>query len=203
MLNLTDKEAFRLRTQFRYYRNERKRIMLDSIKYIELYFNDRKPPRCCYPFLIDEGFYWSVKDIALFNVKSRSSIVRTMQRMSGLDEWREKLSALKRTATTERGRVIGVYHQDIFDLLIDFWEEEYLMRFARPRHGDPTKAPSINELRSYWATLKAEDVRQFSVFAIGALPPSTAHTGGIAGVLAESLRRFFRKVRQYIGIVQP
>lgn len=219
MLNLTPEDVSRLRAQFRYFRDERRRIMIDTIKYIAAYrapymppevrklYLNKKAPRNFYPLMIDDGFYWSVKNIALLNVKSRSSIIRTMQRMNGLDQWREKLSPLKLTAATERGRVIDVYHQDIFDLLIDFWEEEYLMRFARPRHGDPAKAPSIDELRSYWESLKAEDARQFSVFvgAVGAMPPpqSVIPAGGIAGAIAESLRRVFRKVRQYIGVVLP
>ena len=214
---LTLEEKSRLRTQFQYFRGERRRIMVDTIKYIALYkapymppevrklYLNKKAPRNYYPFVIDDGFYWSVKNIALLNVKSRSSIIRTMQRMSGLDEWREKLSPLKRTAATEKGRVIDVYHQDIFDLLLDFWEEEYLMRFAKPRRGDPAKAPSIDELRSYWESLKAEDARQLRAFvgAIGAMPPpqSVIPARGFVHVIVERLRKIFRKVRQYIGIV--
>ena len=220
MFNLSDEDTSRLRKQFRYFRSERRRIMVDSIKYIAAYrapylppelrkvYTGNEIPRCYFPFMIGDEFYWSVKNIALLTKKDRSSIVRTLQRMSSFDAWREKLSPLKRSELSERGREIDVYHQDIFDLLLDFWEEEYLMRFARPRHGDPQKAPSIDDLRLFWEYLKAEDSRQLRAFvgaSIGAMPPpqSVIPAGGIASTIAEVLRKIFRKVREYIGVIKP
>ena len=45
----------------------------------------------------------------------------------------DKLSSLRRNVKSETGIDIEVYHQDIFDLLLDYYEEEYLLKFTEPR----------------------------------------------------------------------
>ena len=53
-----------------------------------------------------------------------------------LEEWNNRLSSLQRNVRSKTGIDIEVYHQDIFDLLLDYYEEEYLLRIAEPRHGN-------------------------------------------------------------------
>ena len=52
------------------------------------------------------------------------------------------------------GRTVQVYHKEIFDLLLDLYEDEYLLRFSQPRRGDNNSAPDILELRRFWQYLK-------------------------------------------------
>ena len=68
---------------------------------------------------------------------------------------------------------IEVYHQDIFDLLLDYYEEEYLLRFAEPRHGNIETAPDINELRHFWRHLRAMESIQKSTFVVGGFVPQS------------------------------
>lgn len=74
---------------------------------------------------------------------------------------------------SKTGIDIEVYYQDIFDLLLDYYEEEYLLRFAEPRHGNAESTPDMNELRRFWNYLRAMESiqkRTFVTACIGAAP---------------------------------
>lgn len=51
------------------------------------------------------------------------------------------------------GNKIFVYSEDILDLLIDRYEDEYLQRLTKPRMGNQEDAPDIHELRKFWKYL--------------------------------------------------
>ena len=87
-----------------------------------------------------------------------------MNKMKALEEWNNKLSSLRKNVKSDTGLDIEVYHQDIFDLLLDYYEEEYLLRFAEPRHGNIESSPDINEIHRFWKHLKAMECIQKSIF---------------------------------------
>ena len=51
------------------------------------------------------------------------------------------------------GNKIFVYSEEIFDLLMDRYEEEYLQRFTKPRRDNSDNAPDIEELCKFWRYL--------------------------------------------------
>ena len=123
-----------------------------------------QPPRLNYPICGEDGFYWSVYNISIILGRNRSSITRTLAKMRRGEESHAKLNALCKTVKLGNGLPIRVYHQDIFDMILDQYENEYLMRFANPRHGDPNNAPDIQELHRFWEYLKSMESIQKSTF---------------------------------------
>ncbi|MBR1603319.1 MAG: hypothetical protein IJ667_07760 [Synergistaceae bacterium] len=103
-------------------------------------------------------FYWQTFEIQLLLGRDQSTISRTILNMEKSELWRTQLLALRKQSKSPNGNKIYVYKQGIFDLILDHYEEEYLLRFAEPRRGDKDKAPDINELRRFWNYLK-ETVR--------------------------------------------
>ncbi|MBQ7153938.1 MAG: hypothetical protein IJR85_00050 [Synergistaceae bacterium] len=71
-----------------------------------------------------------------------------MERSEG---WCSRLLAIRRTDKAANGLTIYSYSREIFDLIVDHYEEEYLQRFANPRHGPPK---DIDEVRRFWKYLK-------------------------------------------------
>lgn len=65
--------------------------------------------------------------------------------------WCSRLLALRHTDKASNGLTIHSYSREIFDLIVDRYEEEYLQRFASPRHGEPK---DIDEIRRFWHYLK-------------------------------------------------
>ena len=123
-----------------------------------------QPPRLNYPICGEDGFYWSVYNISIILGRNRSSITRTLAKMRRGEESHAKLNALCKTVKLGNGLPIRVYHQDIFDMILDQYENEYLMRFANPRHGDPNNAPDIQELHRFWEYLKSmESIQKWVV----------------------------------------
>ena len=47
---------------------------------------------------------------------------------------------------------ITAYHEGIFDLIFDKYEEEYINRFIRPRRG--SNPPDSEEVMRFWEYLK-------------------------------------------------
>ncbi|MBQ9565995.1 MAG: hypothetical protein IJU98_10445 [Synergistaceae bacterium] len=100
--------------------------------------------------------FWGARDIAIVLGRSHTSITRTLNRMREEDGWRDRLLFLRHDGKAGNGRAMEVYSREIFDLILDHYEEEYLRRFAEPRRGVPDKAPDIQEVRRFWDYLKAE-----------------------------------------------
>ena len=72
--------------------------------------------------------------------------------------------ALRKSSKAANGLSVFVYHRDIFDLIVDRYEEEYLRRFSEPRRGDRDNAPDIEEVRRFWQYLKAKAQAQQESF---------------------------------------
>ncbi|MBQ6776314.1 MAG: hypothetical protein IJP53_07655, partial [Synergistaceae bacterium] len=109
------------------------------------------------------------------------TITRTLVRMKSSERWHERLSELRKLVTTEGGLTIEVFHQDIFDLFYDYYEEEYLRRFAEPRHGQI--GLDMSELRTFWEHLHAMEAIQKCEFVT---PPPRK----IFCAIIHSLQRF-------------
>ena len=60
------------------------------------------------------------------------------------------------------GNKIFVYSEEIFDLLIDRYEDEYLLRFSKPRRGNQDNALDIEELHKFWRYL--HDMKRHNKF---------------------------------------
>ena len=103
----------------------------------------------------DIEIYWSSSDIAIVMGRTRASINHTLANMEREEEWRSRLLALRKSSKAANGLSIHVYHRDIFNLIIDRYEEEYLRRFSEPRRGNKANAPDIQEVRRFWNHLKA------------------------------------------------
>ena len=96
-------------------------------------------------------------DIAILLGKQRTSITRTLIKLERSEEWRARLIPMSRYVKATNGDSIYAYTQEIFDLLIDHYEEEYLQRFLTPRRCRPDKMPDEISVRKFWQYLKASD----------------------------------------------
>ena len=100
------------------------------------------------------GFYFGTLEIALVLGRNPSSITRTLVKMRGAETWKTKLAPLCKDYKISNGRLIPFYHQDIFKLFLEYYEEEYLLRFASPRNGHSSQTPDIQDLHRFWNHLK-------------------------------------------------
>lgn len=178
--DLTDGEIAQLKAKFKDFQDARNAVLMFLVSYIADYQKFRgtssarriylrkkyasQPPRLNYPICGEDGFYWSVYNISVILGRNRSSITRTLVKMRRVEENHARLNALCKTVKLGNGLPIRVYHQDIFDMILDQYEDEYLMRFANPRHGKPNHAPDIQELRRFWEYLKSRESIQKWVF---------------------------------------
>ena len=175
--SLTDSDKAKLKAKFQAFRKVRDDLNIFLVSYIADFMmlqNDEPSkrkrylrrkygsltPRINYQFNTVEGFYWSVRNIAIVLGRNRSSIIRVLTRMQNSDYWRRKTAPLRRVIHSYEGGNIDVYHKDIFDVLMDYYEEEYLLRFARPRHGNAESAPGMSELRRFWRSLRGQECAQ-------------------------------------------
>ena len=178
--NLTNREAAQLRAKFKEFQDVRNAVLIFLISYIadyqkfqgtssvrRMYLRKKyadQAPRLNYPIRHKDGFYWSVYNISVILGRNRSSITHTLAKIRKSEEGCARLNALCKTIKIRSGLSICVYHQDIFDLIIDQYENEYLMRFASPRHGGQNNAPDIQELRRFGEYLKSIESMQQRLF---------------------------------------
>ncbi len=211
MFDLTDGEIAQLKAKFRDFQDARNAVLMFLVRYIADYKKFRgtssarrmylrkkyagQPPGLNYPICGEDGFYWSVYNISVILGRNRSSITRTLAKMRRVEENHAKLNALSNTVKLGNGLPIRVYHQDIFDMLLDQYEDEYLMRFANPRHGDPNHAPDIQELRRFWEYLKSMESIQKCVVMQQELS-NTARKGwiGVLQQIRQSAFTFFADI---------
>ena len=93
-------------------------------------------------------------DIAILLNRDRSAVSRTLAKMAADEEWHIRLSVLRRDFGRSASTPIYAYRQEIFDLIVDYYEEDYLRRFIRPRRGRPRNEEEAREVRRYWNHLK-------------------------------------------------
>ena len=178
VFNLSEDTIARLRTKFEEFQRERGRLhglLADYVaeyrqfqgtpqergEYMEEQFSGRALTMSHLLLDGDGAVYWHVKDMAILLGRDQSTLSRTLSAMERSDGWCSRLLGLRKEAKSANGNTIYVYRQEIFDLIIDHYEEEYLLRFAEPRRGDRDKAPDIKEVRRFWDYLKAgEEIQQ-------------------------------------------
>ncbi len=102
----------------------------------------------------DRKIYWHVQDIAIILGRDTSTITRTLASMERENVWCSKLLALRKDAKSANNNKIYVYHEEIFELILDHYEQEYLLRFSNPRHGEKSSAPDMSEIMRFWNYLK-------------------------------------------------
>ena len=98
--------------------------------------------------------WWTAADIAIVLGREKSSVTRTLASMERSEGWCSKLLALRRTDKAANGLTIFSYRREIFDLIIDRYEEEYLMRFSNPRHGNNIREEDFSEIKRFWDYMK-------------------------------------------------
>lgn len=168
--NLSDEDIHRLQHRFSLFQKERK-IVHDLLKnyvadYRQFDGNSAKryeylrkkyisqSPSLTHLIFQDNAVFWSVYDIAIVLGRHLTSIVRSINKMERTEGWCARLLAVRDSTKNLKGRSIQVYHEEIFDLLLDLYEDEYLLRFSEPRRGNKEIAPDITEVRRFWQYLK-------------------------------------------------
>ena len=169
--NLSGDTIARLRAKFEEFRREREKLHWILADYVADYrqFQGMPDDRKEYlekryarravtvsSLVLGDGgeVYWNIQDIAILLARNPSSISRTIAGMERADGWCSRLFLLRKEIKSPNGNKIYVYHSDIFDLILDRYEEKYLLRFTEPRRGDKDKAPDMNEVRRFWQYLK-------------------------------------------------
>ena len=102
----------------------------------------------------DKKIYWHVQDIAIIMGRDTTTIRRTFQAMEREKGWTYRIEELRKPSKSANNNNIYIYHEKIFDLILDHYEEEYLLRFSQPRHGKKINAPDMKEIRRFWDYLK-------------------------------------------------
>ena len=168
--NLTDDMMQRLRARFLEFKRERDMIHALLNDYVADYRNFQGNSEQRYEYLrrkflsrvpdlshliFSQGeILWSINDIAIVLGRHRTTIGRSLEKMQHSIAWSSRLLSISENSKASSGLNVTVYRKEIFDLLLDLYEEEYLLRFSQPRRGDPENAPDEIEVRKFWEFLK-------------------------------------------------
>ena len=104
-----------------------------------------------------DNFFWGQRDIAIIMGKDQSNISRILRRMKRDARWRAALQSL-RIAVGCKER----YSDDIFPLILDFCEAEYLERLTHPRRGGILSMARTQELLEAWRRMRREMGLEFT-----------------------------------------
>ena len=167
--NLSDDTVSRLRTKFAEFQNARKRVHALIADYVADYRqfcgnpSDRREslerkyaprvPDFSHIVFDDAQIFFNVSDIAILLGRSQPAISITLSNIERSQGWVSRLLPLRKLVKSANGNKIFVYSEGIFDLLIDRYEDEYLLRFSKPRRGNQENAPDIEEVRKFWKYL--------------------------------------------------
>lgn len=180
--NLSDEDIHKLKRRYSQFSKERKIIhdLLNSYvadyrqfegsagkryeylrkKYIS------ESPNLTHLIFNDGNIQWSVYDISIVLGRHLTSIIRSIKKMETSECWCVRLLALRENVKNANGRIIQVYQKEIFDLLLDLYEDEYLLRFSEPRRGSKGSAPDVKEVRNFWQYLKdMESFKDYSLYS--------------------------------------
>ena len=113
----------------------------------------------------DGKIYWSATDISILLNRDSTSITRTMQQIEGTENWRLRLYELRKLSDPNHVPPVYVYKEGIFDLMIDFYEEEYLQRFMKPRRGKAISEEEAAEIYRFWSYLKTKALADKEIFS--------------------------------------
>ena len=94
---------------------------------------------------------WNQFDIALVMDRNQSNISRTLRDVKNggkyPDAWKRRLAE----CTHEEDKKVAGYDERVFDLLLDCQEEDYLLRFLKPRRGtEPRSREEEEQIRRFW-----------------------------------------------------
>ena len=94
---------------------------------------------------------WNQFDIALVMDRNQSNISRTLRDVKNggkyPEAWKRRLAECTHEAD---GKTAG-YDERVFDLLLDCQEEDYLLRFLKPRRGpEPRSREEEERIRRFW-----------------------------------------------------
>ena len=168
--NLSEDNIYKLQHRFNLFQRERKIIHDLLNNYVADYRQFSGTPNKRFEYLRkkyiaqtpdlshlvfnEEIILWSLEDISIILGRHLSTITRTFEKLEQKSEYYSKLIALRKTIKAKNGHNIYVYNKEIFDLIIDLYEDEYLQRFSLPRRGNINNAPDLNEVKRFWEYLK-------------------------------------------------
>jgi hypothetical protein len=165
--NLTPDTMKRLTVQFKVFLLDREKIhtllgdyvadyrsftgtALARHEYLREKYATRAPNLTHLVFDADGELYWGTGDMAILLGRDSTTVTRMMRKISSLHGWRSRLYELRKSS----GSGVYVYKKEIFDFIIDFYEEEYLQRFVAPRRGKSVDEEEKAEIYRFWSTLK-------------------------------------------------
>ncbi|MBQ8692477.1 MAG: hypothetical protein IJ520_04960, partial [Synergistaceae bacterium] len=167
---LSEDTISRLKNKFEEFQNARRKVRELITGYIADYRqfdgtpDDRKEfleekylprvPSLSHLVTDDAQVFFNVSDIAILLGRTQQAISATLLNIEKSEGWVSRLLPIRRQTKSANGNKIFVYSEEIFDLIIDRYEEEYLLRFSEPRRGNVENAPDIQEVRKFWNYLK-------------------------------------------------
>ena len=119
-------------------------------EYLREKYAPRAPDFTHLVFDADGELYWGTADIAILLGRDSTTVTRMMRKIETLGGWRPRLCQLRRPSKSGG----HVYRTEIFDFIIDFYEEEYLQRFVAPRRGQAAGEEEAAEIYRFWSALK-------------------------------------------------
>ena len=166
---LTKNTMLRLQARFQEFQHARQTVRSNLKSYISDYMNftgkssdrnaaleekymPRSPQMGWLIFSEGKNILWQENDIAVLMGRTQPSISRVLSRMQHSPGWCSRLLALSEEAKSANNVTITAYHDGIFDLIFDKYEDEYLHRFIRPRRG--SNPPDASEVMRFWQYLK-------------------------------------------------
>ena len=150
---------------------------------------------------------WNQFDIALVMDRNQSNISRTLRDVKNggkyPDTWKRRLAECTHEAD---GKTAG-YDERVFDLLLDCQEEDYLLRFLKPRRGlEPRSREEEERIRRFWEEEKRRaeaDVGQLGLTEqdVWALRPDHEDEGSDGGVLSlkDAIAELLRGMARWKG----
>lgn len=209
VFNLSDDTMARLTAKFKEFQADRETIrsLLDDYvadyrrfegtklarqEYLREKYAKRAP--CLSHLAWDEeaGLLWGAADIAILLGRDRSSVTRVLSKMERSEAWRARLFALRKLVRESGSAPIHVYGRGVFDLIVDYYEEEYLRRFTEPRRGIAADADTVREIRRFWSCLKAAERTGSRHSLVDAEPPGLPEVPPMGW--GEALRLIFSRV---------
>ncbi|MBQ7221157.1 MAG: hypothetical protein IJS28_09270 [Synergistaceae bacterium] len=121
---------------------------------LEKEYMPRSPHMGWLIFREGKDILWQENDIAVLMGRSQASISRVLDRMEHSLGWCSRLLALSEETKSANNVTITAYHEGIFDLIFDKYEDEYLSRFIQPRRG--SNPPDAEEVMRFWEYLKED-----------------------------------------------
>ena len=116
-------------------------------------------------FREDDTVLWSMRDIAIVLGRNVSNVHRNLERMRAAPIWSQRLAAVSVIPPNPGRGAATLFLPEVFDILVDFFEERYLERVISPRHGARMDDVEARAVRRFWAEMRTNpdtvDARAF------------------------------------------